>query len=82
MRINHRPAVVHGREGGGLPRRIPRCGGAIKERTSVTHDISGNMQQAHAGVVAISGNMQSLSAETERVEQATVKVREASRSIA
>jgi methyl-accepting chemotaxis protein len=55
---------------------------AIEEQSAVTRDISGNMQQAHAGVVAISGNMQSLSAETERVEQATVKVREASRSIA
>ena len=55
---------------------------AIEEQSSVTRDISGNMQQAHAGVAAISSNMQSLSSETVRVEQATVKVREASRSIA
>ncbi|WP_186399575.1 PAS domain-containing methyl-accepting chemotaxis protein [Stappia sp. P2PMeth1] len=55
---------------------------AIEEQSIVTRDISSNMQQAHAGVAAISSNMQSLSQETERVEQATVKVREASRSIA
>ena len=55
---------------------------AIEEQSVVTRDISGNMQQAHAGVAAISSNMQSLSSETVRVEQATVKVREASRSIA
>lgn len=55
---------------------------AIEEQSAVTRDISSNMQQAHAGVAAISSNMQSLSQETERVEQATVKVREASRSIA
>lgn len=55
---------------------------AIEEQSAVTRDISSNMQQAHAGVAAISSNMQSLSQETELVEQATVKVREASRSIA
>ncbi|WP_417768862.1 methyl-accepting chemotaxis protein [Stappia sp.] len=55
---------------------------AIQEQSSVTRDISGNMQQAYTGVETITRNMQHLSQETSRVEQATAKLREASRSIA
>ncbi|WP_306028362.1 PAS domain-containing methyl-accepting chemotaxis protein [Stappia sp. MMSF_3263] len=55
---------------------------AIEEQSSVTRDISDNMHQAYAGVATITQNMQHLSQETGRVEQATVKLREASRSIA
>jgi methyl-accepting chemotaxis protein len=55
---------------------------AIEEQSSVTRDISDNMHQANAGVETITRNMQHLSQETGRVEQATVKLREASRSIA
>jgi methyl-accepting chemotaxis protein len=56
--------------------------GAIEEQSSVTREISGNMQQASVGVSAITGNMRGLSEETGRVQEATIKLREASRSIA
>jgi methyl-accepting chemotaxis protein len=55
---------------------------AIEEQSSVTREISGNMQQASAGVATISGSMRSLSRVTEGVQEATVKLREASRAIA
>ncbi|MHC5653098.1 methyl-accepting chemotaxis protein [Stappia sp. ICDLI1TA098] len=54
---------------------------AVDQQSSVTREISQNMHQASVGVSVISDSMRSLSTTTEQVQGATIKLREASRSI-
>jgi methyl-accepting chemotaxis protein len=55
---------------------------AVEEQTAVTQEMSTNMQTAAEGVSSISGSMNDIARSTRLVDEATQKVREASRSLA
>jgi methyl-accepting chemotaxis protein len=54
---------------------------AVEEQTTVTNDISANMQTAAQGVELVTSNMQAISAATAQIDAATLNVRDASRSL-
>lgn len=55
---------------------------AVEQQTSVTRDISHNMQAASTGVQSITASMADISGSSQRIAQATTEVREMSRRIA
>jgi methyl-accepting chemotaxis protein len=54
---------------------------AVEEQTAVTQEMSTNMQTAAEGVSSISGSMNDIARSTRLVDEATQKVREASRAL-
>jgi methyl-accepting chemotaxis protein len=54
---------------------------AVEEQSAVTQEMSSNMQSAAAGVSSISGNMNDIASSTRLIEDATQKVRKASRAL-
>ncbi len=55
---------------------------AVEEQSTVTREMSSNMQVAAEGVTRVTLNMNAIAGTTEHVNQATQKVRDASRSVA
>jgi len=55
---------------------------AVEEQSAVTQDISTHMQSASQGVELVTNNIQSISSASAQIDQATQKVREASRQLA
>ncbi|MCZ8314662.1 PAS domain-containing methyl-accepting chemotaxis protein [Phreatobacter sp.] len=55
---------------------------AVEEQSAVTADMSSNMRVAAEGAQAISHSMKKIASSTAEIDQATVKVRTASRSLA
>ena len=55
---------------------------AVEEQSAVTQEMSNNMQSAAAGVASISRSVGEIATATRLIDEATTKVREASRSLA
>jgi methyl-accepting chemotaxis protein len=55
---------------------------AVEEQSAVTQEMSTNMQSAAAGVATLSASMSDIADATRLIDQATRKVREASRALA
>ena len=55
---------------------------AVEEQEAVTRDMSANMQVAAEGVEAITRGMNEIATATRRVDEATRKVKDASRALA
>jgi methyl-accepting chemotaxis protein len=55
---------------------------AVEEQSAVTQEMSNNMQSAAAGVSSISRSVGEIATSTRLIDEATTKVREASRSLA
>ena len=54
---------------------------AVEEQSAVTAEMSSNMRVAAEGVQALSHSMKEIAGSTAEIDEATVKVRAASRSL-